>query len=507
MTDVIQYHVSTQTGERSTGFESKSKTEDVDICASKSQLASYSSSIVEAPYPPTGNTGGNFRHPNEIKEKPDKMRPADPAPLPQTTPPKQARKSRSKSTSNEMRQFLNLWFFDYLTVTIPNGINGKGTKIAGALGEKEGIQAQKNLCLWAVLQGLHRQRIGKGSDQYSAAANYGLDPLSKVRLVSVRAGHAKNMPGLEIPGGDGACAELAVSALTNLGPVLMPRVDVTADISQPLLFEDLLEYATSKSARTKMAAPRLFSSDSGETFYWGHGEASVKVYQKDKERFGKGKITEADVDENLTRIEFTFRPQKFGKKAGLANIARKSGPGALLGTTHWVRNMVQHIAAITTGAQDCRMCVTRVEKTPNPKSAHDRAMHGGIQYAKTFCEAVAASIVENEFEGDWMSAEIDPVRLELEAAELFHSVLRGTNSAASVVVERGLDALRTSEAEAERTHNDLLDWMIRQREETEAAQAALTLAGDTAAQRPRRLDINFTNEGEMKIIAHNDVWF
>lgn len=482
--------------------------QEVFAAATKPRSESIPAALASpTPNPPTGHTGGNSRHPNVIKGKFTRKGQADTVFVPQTAPPRQAiRKSRVKSTSQEMDQFLRLWFFDFLTVTIPNSENGKGTKKVGLAGDKEAIEAQKRLCLWSVLQGLERQRVGKGSDQYSASANYGRDPLSKYRLVSVRAGHPTNMPGLEIPGGNGACATLAIAALSQLGPVLMPRADVTLDISQPLLFENLLQYATNQSKKSKMAMPRLISSDTGETFYWGSGETSVKVYQKDKEQLGKGKISEADCDEHRTRIEFSFRPHKFGKKAGLANIARVQGAGALLGTAHWVRKMVQHIADITDSAQDCRLGVTRVEKTPDPKSALDTAMYGGRQYSKVFCEAVAASIVESEFEGDWKMAEIDPEQLECGAIDLFRNVLRETNAASKVASDRGLDALRNSEAEAERTHMDLLTWMIRQREQTEAAQAVLTRAGDEAARRPKKLHITFSNEGEMTILTHDEEW-
>ena len=72
----------------------------------------------------------------------------------------------------------------------------------------------------------------------------------------------------------------------------------------------LLDYARRMSKASKMAAPRVIESDTGRTFYWGKGEASVKVYQKDLERVADGKLAVEDADPHLVRVEFGFRPNR-----------------------------------------------------------------------------------------------------------------------------------------------------------------------------------------------------
>lgn len=442
------------------------------------------------PNPPYGNTGGSLRQ--AVDNKGEKRTFSG---LSASKCPPLKRATRARLTSPRMAAFADLWFFDWLTLTVPNGLTGTGEKRRStpakraeamrldgpdrkaelarldredAEGMREEDEAVNRLCLFAVVQGLRPQRIGKGSDGYKGGLNYGESPTDEDRLLTVRAGHKGNMPGVEISGGDGACERLAPHALTLLGPVLLARADVSLDWSQEGLYEALLDYARRMSRATKMASPRIIESDTGRTFYWGKGESSVRVYHKDLERVARGKIAPADADPNLIRVEFTFAP-KSNDKAGMARLA-SCGAGHLLGVSHWVRNMVEEVGRLT-GATERgdRMGVERREKRPDPKTVGDRSNHGLEQYAKTHCSAVVAQIVREEFGGDWLKAEISPQRVKEAVLERVARHLDASEAPALVVSRLGLDAVRDIEAEASRNAVSLRDWMRRQQDEEETA--------------------------------------
>lgn len=424
--------------------------------------------------PPSGNTGGTSRQPYVKKDKKTDALLAKKGSSASKYPPHNARPSRAKQTSSEMQKWLGSWFFDWLAVTIPNSKNGKGSKRraspedlakAGKLpepkrgemlrilseenriGEAEAVEAQDRLCLWSVSQGLRQQRAGKGSDGYDGALHYGVSPTECDRLVSIRAGHRTNMPGLEIPGGDGACARLAPAALDLLGPVLLARADVSWDHSQEGLFDELRNYARFMSMPLGMALPEDRVSQTGRTFYWGKGEVSVKVYLKDMERVAKGRISPADADPNLVRIEIKFAP-KSDKKSGMALLA-KQGAGTLIGTSHWVREFVAHLGEVTGMTQKgASIGVQRVPQGPDPRTIEERSGHGLAQYAATHCAAVVSRIVHQEFGGDWLAAEVSPDAVRRGVLEMMAGYLDATNLHEAAVTRLGVDRVRSIEEEA-----------------------------------------------------------
>ena len=457
--------------------------------------------------PPSGDTGGTSRQPyansgkktGPISEKNGKSA--------SKYPPQGARASRAKQTSPEMQRWLGQWFFDWLAVTIPNSKNGKGSKrraspedIAKAgklaepersemlrilseenrIGEAEAVEAQDRLCLWAVSQGLRQQRAGKGSDGYDGALHYGASPTDIERLVSIRAGHRTNMPGVEIPGGEGACARLAPAALELLGPVLLARADVSWDHSQEGLFDELREYARFMSVPLGMALPQDRTSETGRTFYWGKGEVSVKVYLKDMERVAKGRLDPADADPNLVRIEIKFAP-KSDRKSGMALLA-KQGAGTLIGTSHWVREFVVHLGEVTgMTKKGASIGVQRVPQGPDPRTIEERSGHGLAQYAATHCAAVVSQIVHQEFGGDWLAAEVSPDAVRRGVLEMMAGYLDATNLHEAAVTRLGVDRVRSIQEEAQRGSHALSRWMERQRDATEIAQERLLGAAHVAA--------------------------
>lgn len=402
------------------------------------------------------------------------------------------RKSRTSATTPEMEAFLAAWFFDWLTVTIPNGVDGTGRLRRAAkdasdtmedrAGQIESHDAERRLARWALAQGLRQQRVGQGTDGYRGAASYGLSPVEGERLATIRAGHATNMPGIEIPGGGGACARLAVAALAQLGPVNMARADVSWDWSQDGLFDNLLAYAQAESERCRRDPPRVDDRGQGRTFYWGSGEVELKVYEKDLELAAKGKLI-GPPDPDRVRIEFGFHPHKAAAKAGMARLAAAEGPGALLGTSFWVRRMVKHLAALTRVTTDnaARLAVSRIERLPVSKTVADRARACMSMMEKTLCHAAAAQIVADCYDGDWLAAEIDPDEIKAQVLGFVGAYLDASTAPARAASRLGLDQARSNDDEAARNMVDLGQWMDRNRRELDEAQKRLEGEYDRAA--------------------------
>lgn len=433
-------------------------------------------------YPPHAKRGGSLRHEGEIPEKHDDD---DRATVPsadglaQSTPPP---RDRAKKTSIDMVAFQAGWSFDWLAVTIPNGLDGKGSRCSGDRGDKEAAEATARMFTWATLKGLHVMRVGKGSDGYLGAAHMAYEPTASDRVLTIRAGHTTNMPGLELTGGDGACADLAPQALAELGPVNVSRVDVCWDVSQEGLMDDLHQLMVTLAAERGMDAPRIDgTADRGRTIYLGKDEAVVRVYQKDLERVAKGRIAADDADPDLVRIEVMLRPKK-EKKSGIGLVARDEGPGALLGVHLWVRQMMERVAVLTQRAREdaAEMAVTRIQGRPDPRSLRDRANHGTRQYARVWCLAEIAEIVHNRWGGSWLRAEIDPDevldRVVDEIKIHLRRVVRDTCQRVGV-----LDA-REIEDEAHRAGQMLRRWMDEHHRATNDAKEFLEHAAASARE-------------------------
>lgn len=408
------------------------------------------------------------------------------------------RRSRARETSPEMTAFLSKWFFDFLAVTIPNTVDGKGIRRRAEkdrpnasedlAGQEEARAATDMMCRWAVSQGLRKIRLTKGTDGYRAGINYGRTPVDKDRLATIRDGHVSNMPGLEIPGGDGSCATLAPSALSLLGPVNAARIDVSWDHSRPGYWDELFAYAEANS--TSNHRPVITDRGAGRTFTWSRGDVKLKVYEKDKERLARGKIAPNDVDENLVRVEFGFHPTRPADKAAYARLAREHGPGALLGSVHWVRRMLEHIATLT-GQLDpdaAQIGMVRLDRLPISATVEDRARHGLEVYAKTFCNAAMARIVDAEFGGDWLAASVEPDRVRDGVIAMVGDWIEATRAHLWAVSAAGVDQARTINEEAARNGEALRNWLERQAWEVEVTQKELALAHNQAIRLDDRRD-------------------
>lgn len=430
------------------------------------------------PYTPDGNTGCISGHTSDSignegwTAKPETLKSAPD--VPQNTPPSR-RASRAKKTTDRMSDFLQKWFLDWLTVTIPNPLTGKGVRSPGDDGVRMVADAEMRFAIWSVTQRLWTIRVGNGSDGFKAGAHMGLTPHDKERVATIRSGHTSNMPSLEIPGGGGACARLAPSALRLLGPVMVARADVSFDWSQKGLWDDLLAYAKAnagKGAGAGMGEPTVTSSETGRTFKWGNrkgGGVSVKVYEKDLERVANRKLDAAQADPDLVRVEFTFRPET-KKKAAFAKLS----PAQMLCTSRWVRRMVETLGRMIdyTDKEDV-MAEQKVRDMPDATTIRERAEYVIRQAARTTIMAAAAEMVARDFGGDWSAAEIDAGALHEAATDMIAQELARLGTAHDFVARHGLDEVRTHEERAAGMVWELHAYLERQSQETAESQVRL----------------------------------
>lgn len=412
-----------------------------------------------------------------------------------------SKRTRKKATSPAMEAFLSQFSFDYLVVTIPNPVDGKGSKSSGPDGHAQEVEAVDRMMSFVTQCDLRKLRIGKGSDSYLASCHFAYDPTDSHRLMTVRAGHGTNMPGLEIPGGRGACATLAPAALSLLGPVMLARADVALDVKREGLFDELHalchEFAEqNRGKKSKMEPPTMLGDEAkGRTVYFGGKQAGVKIYEKGKERIARGTAEpgEEAAADDLVRIEFTVRPKNTKEKHGSCEIAHEKGPGALLGTVLWIRQFVERLAVIVDAADEdtAIISVERVRGRPDPRPVEDRAEHGRSQYAGTFVAEAAKSFVREECVKehgiddpdlyDWRGTSVTSSQLVERAQELMQPILQV--KAESFCREGGMGKLETREEEQQRVKADFLEWMDDYKAETEGAQELLRMAEQEARER------------------------
>jgi hypothetical protein len=411
----------------------------------------------------------------------------------QTTPPSTPERkggSRALQTTKEVQAFLQRHArFDWLALTIPNGTTGKGTRSEGDAGAHEEHAATLRLCAFAAACDLYELRTGRGTDGFRGAMALNRDPLAKERMVTIRTGHSKDMPGIEITGAGGQGHVLATKALKMLGVVLCSRVDVAIDVVQEGLFDQLYDHArtiAANDAKGRMAPPILIDKGKGRSFTIGGSkqknagkpEAEIVVYEKGFEQTDKGKILPPDVQDHWVRIEVRLRPRK-ERKTGIAKTARQDGPAALLGTVRWVRLFIREAVRMMGISSNPTMGVTRLDCRPDPEWAYEKAKQGIAQYAGVISQAVVVGIVKHRFSGDYRRAEgiyYDEVitRGRVMVADLFEEHVRAKGTAERLCQRLELDAVRCSEERAARLEDRLLDYMEYQAREEERAQSLLT---------------------------------
>lgn len=454
-------------------------------------------------YHPYGKTGGTSRHrPDKKAKNRSKQR---------STQKKRGGKyptrvSRAKTTSPKMQRFLDTAFIDWLTVSVPNGLDGTGRRVGtfetaedlSALeqfkqGEFEEEEARNHLFMSAAQEGLRPMRIGRGTDGFHGAAHLAFDPTSNERVATIRAGHATNMPNMELPGSSGICATLAPKVLSKLGPINVARVDVTFDISKFGLWDDLDAEATEMVKQRKKMKPQEYkgTEETGLTFMLGQGDVKLRVYQKSFEQLQKKKIEPDQLDPDLVRIEFSITPQQAADKAALGKFLQEKNskgelankPGSLLKNYAWVRFFVEKLAVISNYAEEseAHLEVGRIDKMPVSRPCIVRARQAARQYSRTFCNAAIAKMVDENWGGDWRSALIDPQEVAQEAIGLIQPEIE--SRAFEMCEFHGTFQAQTIEEDAARNRILLEDWLERDAHLEEKAKSSLRDAANQACEK------------------------
>lgn len=349
---------------------------------------------------------------------------------------KHKRKPKAAAASHpELADLLSWFFFDWFQVTLPNK-DGKASCEVGSDVEAEAIDAAFD---WCGRQGLHPGRVGSGHNGYRAALPWMRSAESKEVLCRVNSGSSSGiMPNVMLTGGHGACAELAPRLQSAFPGARLSRADAALDWSQEGLWEGLLDMAkTLARANTKLGGVRTIESEQGRTFYLGSpaSTVSLRVYEKDRERAARGVIDEADVDPDLIRIEWTFRPQS-KSKAGMSGKA----PGEMIRTSVWARDFMARAAKIMHVTDRVeKIHREEVEREVTEKTLSGTVQHGVDQYAKSFARLAAVQIVERDHEGHFDTAVLTPEEVEAEALVIFQDRLERSGASSTVIEEERLD--------------------------------------------------------------------
>lgn len=345
-----------------------------------------------------------------------------------------AKSKRAESTHPALSDLLGEFFFDWYQVTLPNA-EGKASCSVGGADEAEAISAAFG---WARTNGLHPGRIGGGHNGYRAALPFTEGPQSIDSVFRVNSGSTGGlMPNLMLTGGHGACARLAPALQLAFPGARLSRADAALDWSQPGLWDALHRMAkTLAKGNVKLGGVRTIESDTGRTFYLGSrtSTVSLRVYEKDRERAAKGVIDAVDIDPDLIRIEWTFRPQS-KSKAGMAKLS----PGQMIRTSVWARDFMARAAAIMEMTERVeRLNKQEVAREVAEKTLDGTVQHGVDQYAKSFMRLAAARIVERDHGGHYDTAMVYPRRLQVEALRIFKEKIRETEAAEVIVIEQRL---------------------------------------------------------------------
>jgi len=363
-----------------------------------------------------------------------------------------AKSERAESTHPDLSDLLSGFFFDWYQVTLPNK-EGKAACMVGGAEEAEALGAAFD---WARSNGLHPGRIMGGHNGYRAALPFTDGPESTEPVFRVNSGSTGGlMPNLMLTGGHGSCARLAPALQKAFPGARLSRADAALDWSQAGLWDALHRMAkTLARGNVKLGGVRTIESDTGRTFYLGSrtSTVSLRVYEKDRERAAKGVIDAADIDPDLIRIEWTFRPQS-KSKAGMAKLS----PGQMIRTSVWARDFMARAAAIMEVTERVeRLNKQEVAREGAEKTLDGTVHHGGDQYAKSFMRLAAARIVERDHGGHYDTAMVDPGRIRVEALRIFKDKIRDTDAAESIVIEQRLDRVMDPDAWRESYVHDLM---------------------------------------------------
>ena len=235
----------------------------------------------------------------------------------------------------------------------------------------------------------------------------------------------------------------------------MSRADVRFDFSTAGLYDSLqCMTRTLAASNKKMGGVHTIESAGGRTFYLGSATSTVRlrVYEKDKERVVRGKISPDDCDNDLVRVEFVFRPQSRSKEAFAALT-----PSEMLCSSVWVREWLSRFAEMI-GAVDRKIKLpkTRVDHKPRTTTLEDSALHGAHQYGGVFARLAISRLVTERFEGSYADAVLTQEEVEADAAMLFFDAMKKDGSARRAMDREGVVTPETVQMRRRnRVHNML----------------------------------------------------
>ncbi|WP_411351212.1 hypothetical protein PNH50_12385 [Leisingera aquaemixtae] len=405
-----------------------------------------------------------------------------------------------------MEAFTAGFFFDYLNVTMTNEIDGSGEKpgLSAAPADQEGYntlargpvlrceheaaegheeKAREALLRFVVSTGLYKRAEGEGRHGYRVGFQFGAHPTQGKPFVTVRGGHKRNMPTMEISGGNGGCARIAPLVREYLGPQLVSRADVSIDIKKEGLFERLHKHMIALSLRERVHPPQVEGDDeTGKTLYWLHylGKSRdgrkdryrkrgvwLRVYQKDMERVARGQISSADADPNLVRLEFVFIHDEREGKARLGMMT----PQEMLAGHRRSREFVQWLARECEGLseEEAVLGLTKINMPADDRTAEERAISGIAQYKTLFVDASIERIVNRKFDGDWSSATVSASDVYMEVERLVLSEILAHGTIEKRIEWHCLNKLRSDAEKAERLRDQMGAYLSRQKAAQDAA--------------------------------------
>lgn len=379
---------------------------------------------------------------------------------------------RAPSSDPDLTDLVAAFFFDWFQVTIPNR-EGKAQCVVGSPEEREAVDTA---LLWAKQQGLHPGRVSGGHNGYRAALPLTAGPESLENVMQINSGSSSGiMPNIMLTGGHGACSRLAPKLQKAFPGARLSRADAALDWSQEGLFDDLLIMAR-KLARgnAKLGGVRTIESDTGRTFYLGSrtSTVSLRVYEKDRERAARGVIDPDDVDPDLIRIEWTFRPQS-KSKAGMAKLS----PGQMIRSSVWARDFMARASRVMRVTDRTEWLYRQdVEREVAEKTLQGTVEHGVKQYARSFTRLAAARIVEREHGGHYDTAVVDPDEVSTEAVAIFADLLSQSDASVRVVLEERLDSAMDPDAWRQSYVDEMMDAPEREAVARDHAQGRMTAA-------------------------------
>jgi len=379
---------------------------------------------------------------------------------------------RAESTHPALSDLLSQFFFDWYQVTLPNK-EGKAACVVGGAEEAEAISAAFD---WARANGLHPGRIVGGHNGYRAALPFSDGSESTDAVFRINSGSTGGlMPNLMLTGGHGACARLAPALQSAFPGARLSRADAALDWSQAGLWDALHRMAKMLAkGNAKLGGVRTIESDTGRTFYLGSrtSTVSLRVYEKDRERAAKGVIGAADIDPDLIRIEWTFRPQS-KSKAGMAKLS----PGQMIRSSVWARDFMARAAAIMEVTERVeRLSKQEVAREVAEKTLDGTVQHGVDQYAKSFARLAAARVVEREHGGRYDIAMVNPEEVEAEAVRIFRDKIRETGAAVAIVIEKRLDEVMDPDAWRDSYVHEMMAAPEREAAARDRAQGRMSIA-------------------------------